>query len=214
MVKNFSGKVIGFDLDGTLYRTNEKMDNQIKEYIFMRASEMLNREYLTVRKSFDENYSKNRSGSKSLQIIGIETNNAKNLMQSALENINIDFIEKDKRLIKLIKDIHEKYKLFMITSNKKSIAIKKLDALDVDYRLFDPLISYENNLFREDMSAFRYIAKEFRVNYNDILFVGDREQTDIIPAKKIGIKTAIVNSESKLADFRLKEIYDIKFILE
>ena len=45
------------------------------------------------------------------------------------------------------------------------------------------------------------------------MFVGDREKSDILPAKKLGIKTAIVNSMSQSADYQLKTIYDLEEIL-
>lgn len=212
MKKYFHGNVIGFDLDNTLYKPNKEINEKIKRYVCKLASEKLSEDYSEIRRLFNKNYAKNHSGSKSLEILGI--NNPKELMQSALENIDTSFLKKDDRLKNLIEDIYEKYELFMVTSNKLDTAIRKLDALGIYSGVFNPLISCESKLNREDSSVFEYIKKEFKVDYGDILFIGDREQTDIIPANSIGVVTAIVNSKSSIANFKLKEIYDLEFILQ
>lgn len=208
----FYGSVVGFDLDNTLYKPNKEINEEIKRLACKLASAKLNIDYLEIRRLFDENYSENNSGSKSLEIIGI--NNGKELMQSALENIDVNFLKRDRKLVNLIKNIYEEYKLFMITSNKHTTAIRKLDVLGIYSGVFDPLISSESKLNREEGSVFEYIKKKFKVDYKDILFIGDREKTDIIPANRIGIKTAIVNSKSNIANFQLEEIYDLEFILQ
>ena len=47
-----------------------------------------------------------------------------------------------------------------------------------------------------------------------MMFVGDREKVDIIPAAKLGMLTAIVNAKSELAHFELQAIHDLEKILE
>ena len=62
-------------------------------------------------------------------------------------------------------------------------------------------------------SVFIYVADYHKLSFNNMMFVGDREKTDIIPAKKLGITTFIVNANSDSADYQLDEIYNLEKIL-
>ena len=44
------------------------------------------------------------------------------------------------------------------------------------------------------------------------LFVGDRDETDIAPAKKIGMKTCYVWGQSQVADISFDTVYQVSKI--
>ena len=59
-------KAIGFDLDNTLYKITDEINELIREYACIRASEELGLPYAVVRNQFNHFYSENQSGSRSL----------------------------------------------------------------------------------------------------------------------------------------------------
>jgi len=206
---------VGFDLDNTLYAKNPIIDKKINDYICLKASNILKKELIEVKASFQQKYSELHSSHGSLMAIGIENEDlAISIVQEALENADISSsLSRDIKLNDMLKKLSQYYKLFMITGSRKDLAIKKLDALGVDKNLFYPALYAYSIYERYNGSAFSYVSSIISIPPNRIMFVGDREKSDILPAKKLGIKTAIVNSMSQSADYQLKTIYDLEEIL-
>ncbi len=212
MRKKIEVDLVGFDLDKTLYEPNPAIDEKIQDYACRKASEILNKDYSFIRKEFDRLFLETQSGKDSLTILGLK--NGSDIMQEALEYSDISSIlEEDKELNRMMKNLKKVYGLFLITGSAKRIALKKLEALGIDSKIFHPTLYSESKYKRKDGSAFNYVSNLCNVPFEKMMFVGDREQADIIPAKKLGIKTAIVNSVSKEADYQLKSIYDLDKIL-
>ena len=213
MIKNLIGiESVGFDLDGTLYKPNDEVNEQIRRYACERASELLGRKYDEVRSEFNIYFLDTQSASQSLVKLGIE--NGKEIMQEALEKADIaSILGRDERLADLIVRLAENYKLFLITSSPERNALAKLNALGINSILFSPKLYGDSEYIRDDGSAFNYVSGEQSVLLSQMMFVGDRKQTDIIPAKRWGMRTAIVNARSKEADYQLDSIYDLEGIL-
>lgn len=203
---------LGFDLDNTLYRQGPEMNEKIQEYACRKASTLLSQPYETVRSRFDQNFSETQSGSRSLEAIGIT--NGREIIQEALENADIaSVLKEDVRLQRMLDKLASSYKLFLITGSSKQIALGKLEAMGLlDPLVFNPTFYAESPYRREDGTAFQYVARLHNVGFDRMMFVGDREKVDIIPAKDLGIKTAIVNAASDLADIQLREIYELEKI--
>lgn len=205
-------KAVGFDLDGTLYIKTKEIDDIIQEYIIKEASKLLKRPIEEVRVGFLESYRQTQSGSTSLNSLGIKE--GKNLVQEAVEYADIASVLKtDRELSAILTDLSCYYKLFLITSSPENAALSKLNALGIEDKIFQSKIYGESIYIRDDGSAFRYIANLFNIKLEEMMFIGDREKTDIVPASNLGITTAIVNNHSKLAAYNLKNIYQLREIL-
>ena len=205
---------VGFDLDNTLYVKNPTIDNEINNYICLKASKFLKRKLQEVNDLYNKKYSELQSSRLSLIAMGIEEDKAISIVQEALENSNIAaYLKKDYQLVDLLKSLSHHYSLFLITGSRKDIAIKKLNALGIDKKLFYPILYSDSRQKREDGAAFSHVSLLLNLQPINMMFIGDREKVDIIPAKKLGIKTAIVNSTSQFADYQLKTIYDLEEIL-
>ena len=201
--------VIGFDLDNTLYEPNPEMDELIREYVCRKAGMRLGRDYESLRKEFDEIYVEIQSGRKTLEILGVS--GAKEMVQEALENSNLaSLLKKDERLNAMLKKLSSSRDLFLITGSSEKLALEKLEAIGLNPFIFKRSVYAESPLEGRDGSAFRHVAKALGTAFDRMMFVGDREKTDVIPAKNLGIKTAMVNNRSVLADFNLKDIYELE----
>jgi putative hydrolase of the HAD superfamily len=77
------------------------------------------------------------------------------------------------------------------------------------------ILSGEGNVRKGFGNAFQNILSTYHIPAEACIAVGDQEETDIIPAKKAGMKTIYVNKEhaSAHADFSIKEIKEIVDIM-
>lgn len=205
---------VGFDLDNTLFKPNATINEYIRSYACRRASEILSKPYNEVRTVYNEHYEKCQSSRRSLRAMGIE--DVDTIMQNSLEQEEIvALLQKDEALNGMLKRLARRYALYLITTNAQNTSLRKLDALGIDANLFSPKI-YElgNKLHKRlDGSAFHYVSELHGVDLSEMFFVGDREQTDILPAKKLGLMTAIVNTKSLHAHYQLEDIYQLEELL-
>ena len=202
-------KAVGFDLDNTLYKVNDRMDNLIRNYIITKASLILNRD---VKEEFNNYFKEFQSGRRSLLALGIK--DAAELVQEALEKADISLeLKPDKELVSLLNDLSKVYTLYLITSSAETEALKKLKALNIDFNLFSIKLYNDCKYKREDTTVFPYVASLLELRVNELMFVGDREYVDILPANKLGVITAIVNAKSEHATYELERIYDLRRIL-
>jgi len=98
-----------------------------------------------------------------------------------------------------------------LVSDAPQVWIKNvLKALSVQDIFRKSIFSGEGNRRKGFGNAFSSIMREYGVTPDDCIAVGDQEATDIIPAKKLGMKTILVNGpkKSSIADLNIKSIYE------
>lgn len=209
-------KFVGFDLDGTLYKPSKEMSdiirNKISEKILEKRSDLKNLE--NARKLFENKYKELNSGTKVLKDVGFE--NPKKVMDECLATANItNFISKDIKLINLMNEIKKKYKsLYLITHSPKDSAEKKLQKIGISPELFDHTFFSNEEFNKYDGGAFIEVMKKIGFGKSsEHVYIGDKLESDILPAKKLGMKTIAVWSSIPEADVSLNHIHDIKRVL-
>ncbi|MBX4196173.1 HAD family hydrolase [Candidatus Pacearchaeota archaeon] len=207
-------RALGFDLDKTLYKPNDEIDKKIQDYACEQASKYLGSPYISVREKFAEQLQALNSGRRAIMSLGVPEEEARGMIQEGLENADISStLERDERLASLIEKASRRYKTFLITGSRESLSDKKLEALGINKNLFYPQLYSGVEHKRENGAAFRYVSDILGIPLEEMMFVGDRESVDIIPANALGMKTAIVNAQSAHATYQLNEIYDLEKIL-
>jgi FMN phosphatase YigB (HAD superfamily) len=210
MIKDL--KAIGFDIDNTLYVETQEIRDLIQERIVRSAAKLLGRDFSDVEKEYNKHNAILQSGRRSLEALGIK--NGVDLVQEALEHTNVaSTLHRDERLVSMMKHLASKYKLFLISGSGVKEARLKLAVLGLDMSLFSVTIFAESKYHREDGSAFRHISSELNIPLSQMMFVGDRENVDIVPAASFGLVTAMVNNVSSKATYNLNTIYDLEEIL-
>lgn len=205
---------IGFDLDNTFFKPNARINEHIRAFACRRVSEILDKPYEEVRTVFNEHYARLESCRRSLRAMGIEDVNT--IMQNSLEQEEIiELLERDDALNAMLHRLAVRYPLYLITTNSREVTEKKLNKLGIDIELFCPMICELETpeLTRKDGSAFRRVAQELNAEFVQMLFVGDRETTDIMPAKKLGMTAVIVHEKSDYADYELDDIHEFEKLL-
>ena len=207
---------VGFDLDGTLYKLtkeiNDRIRNKIAERILERKPDLEN--ILNARTFFESEYKRLHSGIRVMEEIGYK--NAGFVMDGCLAEADIiDLLNEDNELRKVLDEIKENYITYLLTSNPELLSLDKLSALGIDENVFHLMTFSDTPRVgrKYDGTAFNYIVKETLVPPENHVYIGDRLNSDILPAKKIGMKTIAVGSEIPEADYSIKDIKEIRNLL-
>ncbi len=213
----FSGiKCVGFDLDDTLYATDDRINDLIRnEVATLILEERRDLETVQrVRSIYDAVYEEEGSWTKILRKLKID--NPKDVMKEIVSNPKIlDFIKRDDLLVGVLGKIARKYDIFLITNSPKEFSIQKLETIGIDPRMFG-YISYGDDpgstpkvngrVFREFLEQSKHLPGEH-------VFVGDGLISDVIPASACGMKTIAVGSPIAQADYSIARIRDIEGLL-
>ena len=208
---------VGFDLDGTLYKTTEETQGIIRSTIHSRLAGSLNIPFEEAARKFEEEFPKTDSGSKTMAaLLGISREEAIEIMQDYLSEADITgFLSYDSELRELFDNLR-KGKI-LITSSKRFRAVRILQKLGLSELDFN-LRTYKDSSGPSDKSSgevYRYYRERLGLQHHAsrFVYVGDSEKRDIIPAKQVGFRTVFVGGESELADRSIPTIYDLESII-
>lgn len=212
-------KVIGFDLDQTLYPKSSEIDNAIQQYLYKKISEHLNIDLKDAEDKFTKLYcgGNGLSGRKTLEYLKIP--NADGLVQEALEKADISkFLSPDPEVISLLSDLKNRYKyLDIITGSNRSITLAKLEKLSINSDLFNHIITSEDASKNSDAEAYCLWLKKYTgIKPEEFLYIGDRPSSDFDQPNTLGIKTILVNQKlvnEKINCIQLKSFKEIKSLL-
>lgn len=113
-------------------------------------------------------------------------------------------------------------KLVLLTNVSCEYTAKILEALDLNRDAFDCVMTGSDmKKVKPDPSSFLSVLKSLDLPSRQVLMVGDRVAIDLAPAKKLGMKTALVTrkdvslcTKNKIVDVILPRVYDLITIVE
>lgn len=213
-------KLIIFDLDGTLYKLNggsfkksgiyKKVLEKTETYIVGKLNKTKKEAKLilkTILKEYGESIS-----------IGLE----EKFKIDRYVYFNMTWNIPAKKYIKInsalrsqLIGIKNNFDLALISDAPRIWINNVLKELKIEDIFTDNIFSGEGDTRKEFGNAFSRIIETLNIKPEYCIAVGDQEGTDIIPAKKIGIKTILINrqAESDVADYTIKDISELKNIL-
>ncbi|MBS3149017.1 HAD family hydrolase [Candidatus Woesearchaeota archaeon] len=211
---------ICFDIDGTLYGLPQypKLEEKIFDAMARTIAQLTEFPLDDVRVQFKQRYAKLDSNGRVFKTYGLDPNIARGVLAS----VNIpSFLERDERLVGLFENLKLKgVPLSYYSNNSYATAQEILSRIGLRSEYF--LFQLTGEHFLKDgksVAGFEELVRRAQVASNEVMYVGDRMQIDILPAKKAGLKTALVvwGKEPKedvlAADFVLQDIYSLEKIL-
>ena len=204
-----------FDVDGTLYYFNDNFKSMVKRMQFTKAKRL---DPDLKEEDYFEIYEKLNSHSQTFKKLGLDYKESLKVYHS-LEYSKI--LEKDPELADLLHFIRfEKNIPQALLTTAPSVCVDRvLDVLGVDPRLFEIIITSDTEGVKPkpDTSGLKKIIYFSGVQPGKILTVGDREEVDIIPAKELGLQTALVwniKEQETSADYSFKNVYSIRDLIK
>lgn len=213
-------KTIIFDLDGTLYelKGGSYDKSPLKTKILNNAQKLIkdelkvdNKTAISILKNILNKYNNEIS-------IGLEKEYKINRYKyfSTVWNIPTrNIVNMPKNLNNIILSLSKKYKLILLSDAPKVWINNVLIEMNIIKYFKNNIYSGEGNLRKGFNNSFINITKILKINPKDCISVGDQEHSDIIPAKKIGIKTIFIskNTYSKIANRSIKSINELPITL-
>lgn len=206
-------KAVGFDLDGTMYHSPSDLQGWFKQEVIKRVAKHLKKEQGEVEQEFAKRYSKYKSNTLTLNSFGMD---GEEVFQALFDEVDLSkYLKEDKRLVSLVEKLAKKYSLFILSNGAERQIIKKLTMLGLDLSIFDPIIAcYDHEGWvKPSPKAFLHVIGALGLEPEQIVYVGDRELTDVGGASGVGMRTIMVWGESEKADISLGSVYDLEGLL-
>jgi len=207
-------KHIGFDLDGTLYQETGEAERALQKEILLRYAAAHDLSYLEAFGRIEGRKRIIGSTHRTLGLLGID--NPGRFIDLCAAEVGLDnLLAPDQRLGELLAKAKLRYGLFLITNVPQHNAEKRLQKLGLAPALFDLLIY--GDLYRKvEVHAFEKILQGLNMGENPwgCVYIGNRIDTDIIPAKLAGMRTIYVGNWVPEADCCLPNIYSLSELLD
>ena len=205
-------KAVGFDVDGTLYHAPQAMSIEVGKILINKAAEALAQDPDELAEEYLKRRDEYRSNTQTLNSFGLD---GERIFQDVWDAIEIEkYVTKDLKLVKMIEELKTKYRLFLITNGTRVQVERKMTHLGLDYHDFDPRIyCYDQGWVKPEPSPFLATIESLAMESDEIVYVGDREDTDVEGAQAVGMKTIYVGGMSEKADASCETVYDIGLLI-
>lgn len=208
-------KAIAFDCWNTLFESKyadkhpferfaNRIDNSMEDYHYRKKfeSHLMTRTYEDLREPIKQLL-------KELKIPPSEEllSELKGFLYKAINNV-----EAFPETIEVLQELKKDYKLGLIT-NAFSLNFPVLQKEFGIYNLFDvTTTSFDENTIKPDPKMFIRLTAEFGLERDEILIVGDNLQDDILPAKKMSMKSLLIDRDKKHLDYpdRIESLREVK----
>ena len=192
MLKPEKIKFVGFDLDQTLYPDTPESKKEYRNTIYVLLAKELKISKATAEKEFEKNYKVLGSGTEAVRVLGVKNPEQFSALVSRTAKIH-HYLARDQRLVDMIEALKEKYVLFLVSASAKESADLKLNKLGISLKDFKyAVFNDEKGSGKTTGKSFRQLMKLTKAKPQEHVFVGDRDVTDIVPPKKLGMQTIMV----------------------
>lgn len=124
------------------------------------------------------------------------------------------------KVIQVLSSLKRKYKLSIVTDAPREKAWQRLILAGLD-GFFYPVVTYNDTLeHKPSLKPFELALHLLKVKPDEVLFVGDNPERDIIGAKKAGLNTCLAkygcleySEETNVADYTIERFEDIMKVI-
>lgn len=218
MDSRFQGiTAIGFDLDQTLYPDDPRIKSAVRNEFYRYISENTDRSYTDAKAAFEEAYARYQESGRAFEECGVK--NPREAVRDCLGRVDLrGILGRDQSVIDTLRNLRQKYRLFLITDSRKDNAIAKLHAIGVGTGPFYATIFWDSpgrlgEYRKDDGSAFKYARLVLREPAEHLVYVGNSEKDDILPAKEHGWRTVYVGGKSEAATASIQGIPELEALL-
>ncbi len=211
-------KVLVWDVDGTFYKQDPAHKKEIRESELRVIMDHTGWPHEKAETEFYKQYLKiSPSGTTvAARLSGIPV--AQVAKEGEKYNHVENFIHRDPRLIalffKLVK--LDQFVQYILMNGVRDRSLRILKLLGLNRGIFTEIVTSETvGENKPSLKGFQYILNKTKLPPQQHLMIGDREEVDLVPAKKLGMKTCLVWSEKKsiVADKTASSVYKIINIL-
>lgn len=210
-------KVLVWDFDGTLYKPNPELWREVRQAEYRVIKEHTGWSKDKVTKEFAKLHKKVYPSATEVvaRLSHLPVHQAAVEMEEYFDRRN--FLSRDEKLITLFAKL-KKFRHFTLANGALSKQKQTLKVLGISPKVFEEMITSEVvGVTKPHAAGWRYILNKTLLPPGQHLMIGDREEVDLAPAKKLGMKTCLVWAESRerggAFDVILPTVYEVATVL-
>lgn len=207
-------KTIAWDLDGTLYQSQQDLSNAMVDAFIKILSKNKNLPLPEAQTLLTQTIVIHRGVTKSLEALGC--GDRISIIKEVERLVDKPaFLKIDHKLQQVFQDLSH-YKHAIVSDTTHQMIGKELEALGLSSNLFQSIVGVDNaKTTKPDRLFFQTLIQQDIIDAKDYLIVGDRYEIDLAPAKELGMTTCLVwqpspNPSEDLADFVLPAVYNVR----
>lgn len=213
-VKPLRVRCVLFDLDGTLYESRE-YSKRLEEEIVRFVSEELHLDEQTAKSILDDRRKKIGTLTRTIESLGIDR---KSFYQTIAERIEPrQYISPNNRTRNVIKELRkEGLRIGLVSNSGRELVNKILSALELRIDWFDVIVTSTEVEPKPSAEPFLLALRQIGCSKVNAVYVGDREEAEIRPARQLGLKTVLVSKDgepSSWADVVVREVSELRDVL-
>lgn len=190
-----------WDLDGTLYKVTPQLFDAIELNVLQLIADFRGISLEEAKQLHQQLYEKFHSNTLVINSIGVD----RDLAQKEINDTLIKSIVPNKMLVDQIKALR-KVKHIVNTNSPQEFAEIKLKTIGFDDGFFEAVIGNPDIVgsLKPEFEPYKYTLNLTQTPADKHLFVGDRYETDLATAKKMGMYTALVHAKDERADLEFE----------
>lgn len=197
-----------FDLDGTLYDSPE-YSQKVEEEIARFVSEEISTNYEDAKLLVEERRKKLGTLTRSLESLGIDRTKFFESMAARIEPSH--YISNDPTLLATIAKLRQRgFRVALVSNSGRPLVKKVLKALQLKELTFDATVTSSDVQPKPSGEPFLLALNLLRCKPESAIYVGDRDEAELRPAKELGIKTILLdrsgNHSARWADVVLTDL--------
>ncbi len=206
-------KAVIFDVDGTLYRSQE-YERHLYHMIVKTISWFTGLDNQQAAEKLRQQKHIHKTVSKSIESMGINRHKFFDKLAEYAEPEK--YIAKNPEAVEVLRVLKQLgYKVALHTNSGRKLAEKVLRAIGIEDYCYDALVTSDEAEPKPSINGYLLCASKLGVKPREALYIGDRPEVELKPAKEIGMKTALINAKSsaEFVDYRLTALKDVLNII-
>jgi FMN phosphatase YigB (HAD superfamily) len=207
-MKNTQIKHVWFDMAGTLYRETPLFKDAHNKLKYSTYAKLVGqKDFEKAKEEYEALYSKHRSNSGVFVSLGKPSD----YWQNTFDELDVTkLLQPDPAIHKTLKAIKTIAPISVFSNFRANQIASYLTYLGIPPEEFTYLLSGDDVKERKPaLHGFHKMIKLSKVSPEQIMFIGDRVNVDIKPAKQVGMKTCLIYSQSEEADFSVQSFQEL-----
>jgi len=188
-------RCILFDLDGTLYDSPE-YSKRLDEEIARVVSEELSLDESEVKLLLERKKKEIGTLTRTIESLGMDRNLFYEKLSRRIEPRR--YISRNPKIRLTIEKLKRMgFSVGLVSNSGRELVCKILDAIDVDPALFDTIVTSTEAQPKPSPEPFLLAIEALGCDTDGAVYVGDREEAELRPARELGLKTILVSVEKQ-----------------
>jgi len=211
-----SVECILFDLDGTLYYSPD-YNARVEAEMTVIVAQTLKTDISKAELRLGEERKKQGTLTGALRVLGV---NRSLFFEALAEKIEpLTYLTQDPSVISTVSGLKKRgFKLGLVTNNGRRMVEKILRAIGLEASQFEVIVTSDDSEPKPSSQPFLFALDKLKCTPDETVYVGDRVQAELLPAKELGIKTVLLarekNTQSDQVDVVITRLPEVLTLIE